>query len=269
MDPIHVMTFNLRGSFIPDGVNSWPNRAPLAVGLLRRESPDLIGFQEAQQGNLDVLTSSLPEYRMVEGPPYNNRDPFAHNAVYWVPRRMEKVESGGFWLSRTPDCHSGDWDTDCIRSAVWNRFRLLPEGTEFIHLNTHLDHISAPARREGTMLILEKLRPFILEGLPLLLTGDFNANPGSDPHRLFLEGGFEDLFDHAGGVEEDEAFTFHGFTGGRIPGEERIDWILARPGRGLEWRVRHHRVLTEADPPVYPSDHYPVSAGLELLPSGR
>ncbi len=269
MDELTVLTFNLRGAYIPDGLNAWPNRADQVVDLLRREDPDLVGFQEAQQGNLDLLEEAFPEHGWERGPEYNNRVPFAWPAVRWNPDRLRKVEAGGFWLSTTPERHSGDWETNCIRSALWIRFQLLPDGPEFVHLNTHLDHISGKARLEGSKVILEKLSPFARLGLPLLLTGDFNAGPESDVHGLFREEGFADLFHATGGRDGPEVFTFHAFTGKRVPGEERIDWILSRPGKGWRWSARSHEILTDAKPPVYPSDHYPVRAVVRLGPESE
>jgi hypothetical protein len=60
----------------------------------------------------------------------------------WRAERLRPIAADGFWLSETPGEHSRSWETDCIRSAGWVRFRCLESGAEFVHLNTHLDHIS-------------------------------------------------------------------------------------------------------------------------------
>ena len=64
------------------------------------------------------------------------------------------------------------------------------------------------------------------------------------------------------------SFTFHGFEGARCWAAQhhmagRIDWILtldgARPVRPLTCLIAH-----DQEPPVFPSDHYPVVADLDL-----
>lgn len=44
----------------------------------------------------------------------------------------------------------------------------------------------------------------------------------------------------------------------------RIDWILVRDGASCPARIASCDILRRARPPVYPSDHYPVIADIEL-----
>ncbi len=263
--PLRVMSFNVRGARFDDGVNCWPNRAALNVRVIRRHAPDLIGFQEAHQGNLDVYQQQLAGYHWLSGPAYNN-DPahYQYPAIAWNPGRLNLIESGGFWLSETPEQHSGSWDTACIRSATWAQFEDIVTGFHFIHLNTHLDHISELARVEGARLIVARLQT-IAAGLPVLVTGDFNCVPGSPAHRLFTAEGYTDTFAAAGHTQP--AFSYHGFLGRAWqpkPHEsDRIDWILTRDGR-QHWRVLACDLIEDAEPPLYPSDHWPVLCQVSL-----
>lgn len=256
------MTFNIRGAYHMDGRNVWLCRRGINVRTIRDASPDLIGFQELQRGNLRAYERELPFYRRLLGPAYENRRPHSYNAIFWDPGRLELLESGGFWLSETPERFSRSWGSRQVRSANWARFRALPEGVEFIHLNTHLDHVSGEARRRGGRLItrwLEDVR------LPVLVTGDFNCNPGTPTYKIFAAAGFSDAHLRAGNPPEN---TFHRFMGEGYGSsrEGRIDWILLRDGVGERWEVRFCRVLRACEPPLYPSDHYPVVAGLALVP---
>lgn len=257
------MSFNLRGAVIPDGENRWPNRADLNVRTIEKYAPDLIGFQEVQDGNLQTYLEILPDYARHIGPRYNNQAPYVYPSIFWKPERLEQVDFGEFWLSETPDVFSGDWETDCIRSAAWSKFRILPNGPVFVHLNTHLDHVSEKARVEGTKVILEKLARMLEEELPIVVTGDFNCNPGSDPYRLYMDRGFVDTFSAAGSLDDEDAFTFHAFTGKRQGEQVRIDWILTRDGRD-RLRTKSFEIIRDAEPPLYPSDHYPVLSEIEI-----
>ena len=277
--PVRVMTFNVRGSFHEDdGINAWSNRAPLNVETIERHAPDLIGFQELQKGNLDTYRERLPEYGYLPGPVAGNNPPHELNAIFFDPRRFEVLDSGGFWLSTTPERHSSSWRTRCTRSAHWANLRCLNTGLSFLHVNTHLDHASEPARVEGCRLILRKIAE-IQKGRedtpPIVVTGDFNCAPGSLPHRTFTENGFVDTFLTTGNEDDEDLYTFHAFKGPQYSatrsghGSMRIDWILVKDPRqrirtGSQFIVRDRN----EELGIYPSDHYPVLAELVLNNDG-
>ena len=60
--PIKVMTFNMRISTPVDGDNWFRNRKPKIAEVIRRENPDIIGFQEVNEEMQDFLTETFPEY---------------------------------------------------------------------------------------------------------------------------------------------------------------------------------------------------------------
>ena len=267
---IRVMSFNVRGSSRDRGeANAWENRADLNVEVIERGAPDLIGFQELQRGNLETYRQRLPHYAHVLGPRYGNRPPYDFNAIFFDARRLELLGSGGFWLSETPERYSTSWGTRVVRSASWAYFRLSETGLSLLHLNTHLDHVSRPARVEGGRLVLRKSEELLEDEPPVVLTGDFNCRPGTPVYRNFVNGGFVDTFLAAGNEDGRGANTFHAFEGARYRearpglGPRRIDWILLRdPHRRI--RAASHSIVRDHDEEsgVYPSDHYPVLAEL-------
>ncbi|WP_119069056.1 endonuclease/exonuclease/phosphatase family protein [Rubrobacter indicoceani] len=262
-EELRVMTFNIRGALHPDGKNAWNRRAALNVDVIRCWKPDLIGFQEFQRGNLKTYKEHLPEYEKALGPRYQNGRPHAFNAVFWSASRMELLDASGFWLSETPDEFSGSWETRQIRSANLLRFRL-PENREFVFLNTHLDHRSIPARQNGSKLITEKLEPH--RDTPAIITGDFNAEPGKPAHGIFSEAGFKDTHLLCGNPPTKTFHRFEGESFGREAKRElRMDWILVRDGPDARWTAIASHIVRDCDPPVFPSDHYPVTTRLQLV----
>jgi endonuclease/exonuclease/phosphatase family metal-dependent hydrolase len=268
---LRVMTFNVRGSNYRDGLNVWENRAPLNVETIKHYALHLIGFQELQGGNLETYQEKLPEYDYVLGPEASDKAPHQFNAIFYDPERLEVLDSGGFWLSKTPERLSASWRTSCIRSANWVNLRCPDSGLSFLHLNTHLDHVSRSARLEGSRLILRKIAEMQkVQGkdIPAIVTGDFNCTPDSLPYSNFMEDGFVDTY-LAAGSDTGDAGTFHAFEGSRYTershGPERIDWVLLRDPRH---RIRVLSQLTVRDHDresgIYPSDHYPVLAELVL-----
>ena len=270
-DSIKIMSFNVRGSQHKDGENVWKNRAALNVRTIEKYEPDLIGFQEHQAGNRKVHDVGLRGYTRISGPRYENRKPYAHNAIYWRSDQLELIERGGFWLSETPEEYSKSWGSSYVRSANWARFRQFSGGGEFVHLNTHLDHISGRARQKAAKFILGRLDG-LADGLPIVLTGDFNCNPGSTTYGIFVDAGFIDAHLVAG---NGPANTFHRFRGEefrpKAGREARIDWILLRDApQKAAWKVRSCEVIRDAEPPFYPSDHYPALADVSLeVTTGR
>jgi endonuclease/exonuclease/phosphatase family metal-dependent hydrolase len=125
---------------------------------------------------------------------------------------------------------------------------------------------------ESSKLIVQQARTLQAGQAPAILTGDFNCNPDTQPHRILVEAGWVDTY-HAAGHSDGQDSTFHGYEGpaysaARYSGGAntfwRIDWILTRDAvHRLETRsctiVREHAV------PLYPSDHYPVVATIDVV----
>jgi len=62
--------------------------------------------------------------------------------------------------------------------ATWVVLHDREGGREFLFVNTHLDHVGQVARDEGVNLLRERIEA--LRGdRPVILTGDFNSEPGS------------------------------------------------------------------------------------------
>jgi endonuclease/exonuclease/phosphatase family metal-dependent hydrolase len=266
---LRIMTFNIRGYYNRDAANTWAEREALNIATIRRCAPDIIGFQEANGRNVEAYHLALTEYHYVAWPPYNNAPPHQFPAIFWRPDRLKPLLCETFWLSDTPDVYSGSWETDCIRSAAWVRFRCADSGVEIVHLNTHLDHVSEQARVEGARLIIERLREAQARCAAAVVTGDFNAPVASPTYRLFADAGFVDAHVACGNDDEPpRSFTYHGFEGEAFRGSDalprRIDWILLRDGASTRVRARSCEIVRDAAPPAYPSDHYPVVAEIDV-----
>jgi endonuclease/exonuclease/phosphatase family metal-dependent hydrolase len=268
---LRVMSFNVRGSFRDRGTkNSWRNRAASNIATIERYAPDLIGLQEAQRGNLSAYRKHLPRYDLIRGPRYGNAIPHDFNAILFDPKRLEALDSGGFWLSETPERYSRAWETRVARSATWALFSIPGTELPILHLNTHLDHVSPLARREGSKLIVGRAAEISDQtslDIPIIVTGDFNSKPGSPTYRNFAESGFVDTYLAAGNEEGEN--TFHAFEGAQYRdahpdrGPRRIDWILIRDSQG-RIRVKTHRIIRDELSGRYPSDHYPLLVELVL-----
>ena len=102
-------------------------------------------------------------------------------------------------------------------------------------------------------------------GKPLIVMGDFNCGPGSPPYNVLTEdrGNLAELHDTHVALDHAEtgAGTFNAFRGKRTG--RRIDWILFnRRFRALQSDIDRRDFSGR-----YPSDHFPVTATLRLLPA--
>ncbi len=259
---IKLMSFNLRCAGAPDGVNNWEARRSLVIERIRAFDPDLIGLQECEDNQQAVfIRQALPDYGFFGV--HRSADP--RSGLEMTPalyRRsaFELVEQGNFWLSAAPETPGSlDWGAVFARTVCWLRLRTLQAPRHaLVFFNTHFDYAASLARLRSAQLLRRRMHS-IAGGSPFLLSGDFNAGKQSGAHSALLGSDLQDALDAAGV----RGATFHDF--GRLAGAERapneIDWIAVS---------RHFSVLSAMIDrtrrgEVWPSDHYPLGAVLNLL----
>lgn len=259
--PFRVMTFNIRTATADDGPNAWNLRRNLVIETIRGQKPDVIALQEVVLSQATELREALPEYGFVGVGRDDGAERGEFVPIFYRRQTFALLDSGYFWLSESPE-HAGSvgWDAALPRIATWVqlRFKFAPLAEVRI-VNVHFDHRGVRARTESAKL----MRRFSesLGGRALVVLGDFNCPPGSEPHRHLTDEGINAaaLSDvQAAPAPSPVGGTFHRFTGQPQPG--RIDWILV--SRRLE------AMRTEVDRRSYggryPSDHFPVVAVLRL-----
>ena len=255
-----VMTLNMRYDNPEDGANNWRFRRERIAELIRSEAVDLLGTQEVLANQFDDLQALLPGYRAVGVGREDGARAGEFNAVFFRSDRFELLDSGVFWLSENPDTPgSKGWDGACERLATWTVLRD-KSGGELLFINTHLDHIGEQARREGVALLLRRIET-LRAGRPVILTGDFNAEPSSPVvARVVADSALRSAWDTAP-IRSGSAWSFSDF--GQLPEEERplIDYVFY--GGGLE--VVSCSILPDTLGGGYLSDHAPVEARLKYV----
>lgn len=174
---IKVISYNIRLSAADDGENSWEYRKPASIAMLKEECPDIFGLQEALPDQVAYLNGNLPDYKCVGVGREDGKDEGERMMIYYNTGKIALEEWGTYWLSETPDKPSYGWGAACRRTATWTKLCYLPDGREFYYVNTHLDHVSASARKNGLKLIVENIRLMNKDNLPVIVTGDFNVQP--------------------------------------------------------------------------------------------
>ena len=296
--PLRVGSYNIRYQNGDKGTpNAWDERRDDLVELVRCLNLDAFGLQEVCPDQADFLTNSLPRYAMVGVHRDDGRRKGEASPVFYRKDRFDALKSGTFWLSETPDAPgSRSWGTACPRVCSWMLLKDRRTGKVFCFANTHTDHISSLARREGMLLIIKRMREFVRAGTPVIFTGDHNCRETEEPARavakLLKNALYESETAPAGPWRTFNGWRWRGkefsasealklpsevrnarkgspdgdkrANGGCVPEDcgARIDYIYVSDG------IKVKSYATHADPrpglTFYPSDHFPVTADIEL-----
>ena len=252
-DILRVMTFNLRSENQNDGINRFFNRSFRVLEAIRREAPDLIGFQEATNEMRAFLREQLSQY-VVLGCGRNRAYDGEGIPIAFREDQFELIEFQTKWLSDTPDISGSRLGFDQSkypRIYVCAKLRRLADNKIIAFVNTHTDHEGQRARVQETLQLLEVMRN--IQADVILLTGDLNAMPDSEEIRMLTADANLKLIDASASLSG----SFHNF-GRRIPAW-KIDYIFST----IPCSECH---LVEDAPVdgVYISDHNPVVAFIPM-----
>ncbi len=249
-----IMSFNLL--CWGNGHRFFENRIPLVCQIIREAKPSSFGVQEAHIEWMTALKENLPEYDYVGVGRDDGKEEGEFTAVFYLKDEFTASDSGNFWISETPDVPSKGWDSACTRVATYVKLTHKESGKEYIHFNTHLDHVGRVAQINGAKMIQEKAASF--GGVPVVCTGDFNVEQGSDCYNTMISANMADARTLA--PDSDDCYTFHGFK----PEEIRtiIDFVFVDKAtvRPLNFKVINKLIDGE-----FYSDHYAVYADVELI----
>lgn len=253
---LHIMSYNIRvaGSSSP---HPWTKRRAAVNTVLERERPTVLCTQEGRFRQLRELHSDLDGYDWIHlGRGGGSRG--EATAILWDAHRLAPLEYDHLWVSRKPDViGSRSWGSRTVRMLTWVRFEDLETGRDFYVVDNHLDHHSERARRKGALLNAEIVSRF---RAPVIVAGDFNREPGSKVHRMFIGAGLTDAWEEAEQRLTPLSWgTFNGWRRAPVEDGPRIDWILVRGARVHRAAIN---VYTENGMP--PSDHWPVQALVSL-----
>ncbi len=254
---LNVASFNLRMDTPNDKLDAWPNRKEMVNELIRFHDFDLFGTQE---GFIHQINDILQQggYGYVGAGRDDGESAGEHSAIFYKKDRFLVLDNGDFWLSETPDVPGKGWDANCCnRVCSWAKFKDVTSGKVFFVFNVHYDHQGVVARRESSLLLLQRISE-IAEGYTSIVTGDFNATPDSEPIQLIRNDGLlNDSYEVAIQPPYGPVGTFNSFN---INAEmkNRIDYVWVTK----DVMVNKYGVLTDVQYGHFPSDHFPVMVNI-------
>lgn len=256
---LSVMTFNMRYDNSEDGQNNWRFRRERIAGVIKAQEVDVLGTQELLSNQFNDLSGLLTGYQGVGVGRLDGAESGEYCAVFFRKDRFTLLDSGTFWLSETPEVvGSLGWDGACERIATWVVLRDR-DGRELFFIDTHLDHVGQVARDEGVSLLMKRIET-LSGGRPVILTGDFNSEPGSSVVAHVQKDG---VLRDAKAIAAQRSGTDWSFSDfGQIPEAERplLDYIFVS---GDIEAVRYE-VLPDIFDGGYVSDHAPVMAVVKI-----
>lgn len=255
-EDLTVMTYNIKCS--GEGEYSQESRKDAVCELIRKYSPDSLGVQEADKSWVNLLSGTLTEYANVGTYRDDGVEAGESNNIFYKKDKYDLIDSGDFWLSKTPDVPSKDWDAGCYRICTYAILKDKQTGFTYAHFNTHFDHVSDVAQAESVAIISAKVAE-IAPDIPVVLTGDFNFNETAGHYDNLLSCGFKDtkyLTD-----DYDLGASYNGYK--LFPlGINPIDHIFVN---GYVKSVQLSTIDKSKFNGIYPSDHFPVIVEMTLF----
>lgn len=255
---LNVISVNIRFNNPDDGVNAWPNRKSYLAEILHHHSPHIIATQEGRLGQLQEMEKELQDFELIAP----HRD--------WIKERMypsfflkkdtfNVTHSFDKWLSETPDVPgSKSFDSTFPRLMTGMMLSFKDTDQEFFLVNTHFDHIKASTRLGQAKVLCSEVKKLLIPQQQLILLGDYNDSPDSETRKQ-IETCFPQLNDSWSLFNSEEETSHHGFNS-PINAESRIDWILV----DKRIQVLESFLDKSHQGELYPSDHYPVIAKLQV-----
>jgi len=260
--PLRVMTFNVRNSRAQDGENAWPKRKEFLFETIEAFTPDLVGFQEVLEDQLEALNGRMKGYGWSGVARDDGKRKGEWSCVAYRKDRFTEVKKGDFWLSETPTvAGSKSWDAALTRICSWVRLREKATGRELVFANTHFDHKGVVARQEASRVLSKQLAE-IAAGVPAVLVGDLNITEDNPAYAVLVRPDVPgaitwiDAYRTVHRERKPDEASFNGFKG--TTAGSRIDFIF----HTKDFAAQAAEIVRTAKDGRDPPDHYPVTGVL-------
>ena len=254
-----LISYNIRYHNDWDIQNSWSLRKNKICQLIEQYDPSIFGIQEGLLSQVSFIDSALIKYDYVGVGRDDGKTKGEFCAIYYDTTRFKIGENSTFWLSETPNVVSVGWDAALERICTYGLFKDKNSGKEFWVFNTHFDHLGVISRKRSSSLILKKINELNTRSLPVILMGDLNSLPASDPIKVLKNSLVDGLQISLENLEGPEG-TFNGFDMA-LAIEKRIDYIFTKNIKVLTYRHIDDRLENNRQI----SDHLPVMIKYILL----
>lgn len=239
---------------------------------VKNKNPDVFGLNEA---GLDWINKFKKDsgisakYDCAEGKPAENASDASYNPIFFDKAKLELVEVGTKWLSKTPDRMSKDSDAKHYKILTYAILKDKASGTEFMYINAHLDGSNdgdaqaalANVRKRQAVTVKDFAASYLF--MPVVIGGDFNEQPSSGVIATITNGTrFKYCMTVATkkidlGTTKKVSSNFNPLEKGSI-----LDYLFVTTDCiNVDFYEQYDNKINDK----YPSDHLPVYAELTIL----
>ena len=248
-EKLSVMTYNIRYDNPNDSLDQWSYRKKILTDQILFYAPDILGIQEGLLHQIEYIKENLKDYKYLGVGRDDGEKKGEYCALFYKNEFLTPIKNGTFWLSKSPETPSKDWDAALPRICTYAYFSY--KKNKLWVFNTHFDHLGIMARLASSKLILNQMERINKQNHPTILMGDFNALEQEPPIQRITE------------KYLDSRYSAHHFFGGNstvngfnISPEEnkRIDFIF----HNEQLISTKTTIISQLIEQHYPSDHFPV-----------
>lgn len=186
-----IMTYNILNDhpkFSKNKKKNWRERKPYVFKHIELHQPDLLAIQEGKPNQVAEIQSLFSDYG------YYGLNSCGQNGgeevgIFYNKDIFSLESSDTFWLSKTPDRPSKDWETTHFRICSYVQLKKLASNDSFFLFNTHLSSNSSLSRCEEIKVILLKINEIqsVNPEAHFILTGDLNAHPKTSVYAELMD----------------------------------------------------------------------------------
>ena len=241
----------------PDtGNRDWENRKVGYFKMINTMQPDAFGVQEAENIQLQHIHDNCPGYSYVGVGRTDGATKGESTAIFYKNDVLEVVDWGTKWASSTPDVigsYFAENEDRQPRTSTWAIFEERATGKKFFQINVHTSLYEASQTKE-VQLITEIVKEKCPEGVPVVLTGDWNMEEDASIMKPV-----NDSYSSARKTasKTDNILTFHWWgSSSTMSKNQHLDHVFYS---GFEKPMRF-RTLNMQWEGLWISDHHPVYA---------
>ncbi len=252
---MRIMSFNIRCANVGD--ESWEDRIGIVSQTMLESDADSIGVQEATPEWMNALKENIGDkYAYVGVGREDGDNEGEYSAVFYLKDKYTLLESETFWLSEFPERPTMGWDAACHRVCTLAHLKNNETGEEYVHMNTHFDHVGIAARKNSVDMIIDRAKQFT--DIPVVFTADMNVVEGSDNYKQFVT---SDYFMDTKFIAPDTMSycTYHD-TEPELHEEDIIDYVMIND----KFEALTYKVITDGIDGRFVSDHYPIYADIRI-----
>ncbi len=251
-EDVKVVSFNLDAN-----ESTIAERSARLLPLILSFEPDSIGVQEARGSwnrklNDGLVREGYTRVGVDAGGNPNGSDAYFATYIFYRKDKYKLLESGTFWMSKTPDVPSiYDSTVDCNRTCTWALLENKETGFRYVHMNTHLDWMNMEVNKIQVAMIREQIERFEAMGYPVLATGDYNCDEGTASYLEMLK---SDVIADSKHVAEKtmNLGTYPSYGQYDVTVEKPIDYVFVTKDM---MTVHEYKVIDEKPDGAYVSDH--------------